>query len=133
MYGCLLGYPDEDCTDTLWILYSGEFLREKLSQIGDFRGENFCGLLAFATPKNAMPQISRRKLLQLATKLRNLQKVFPWKFPAIRYLDRRTSRFHYTTLEATAELAAPVWMYVHKLQEFCIPYILLATTQLKSA
>ena len=55
MYGCLLGYPDEDCTDTLWILYSGEFLREKLSQIGDFRGKNFRGLLAFAAPKNAMP------------------------------------------------------------------------------
>ena len=56
MYECLLGYPDEDCTDTMWILYSGEFLREKLLQIGDFRRENFRGLLAFAAPKNAMPR-----------------------------------------------------------------------------
>ena len=77
MYGCLLEYPDEDCTDILWILYSGKLSREKLSQIGDFREENFRGLLAFATPKNAMPQISQRKLPQIGTKTQ--QKFSPSK------------------------------------------------------
>jgi len=44
----------------MFIPYSG-----KLSQIGEqynFRRENFHGLLAFATPKDATPQISQRKL-----------------------------------------------------------------------
>ena len=45
------------------------FRGRKLSQIGekyDFHGENFRGLLAFATPKDATPQISWRKLLHIA-------------------------------------------------------------------
>ena len=56
---------------------AGNFQGRKLSQIGekyDFRGENFCGLLAFAVPKDGMPQILRRKLLRIATKLRNSHK-----------------------------------------------------------
>ena len=38
------------------ILYSRKLSREKVLQIGekyDVRGENFCGLLAFAVPKDA--------------------------------------------------------------------------------
>ena len=38
------------------ILYSRKLSREKLLQIGekyDVRGENFCGLFAFAAPKDA--------------------------------------------------------------------------------
>ena len=35
----------------------------------DFRGENFRGLLTFAAPKDATPQIAQRKLLHIATKL----------------------------------------------------------------
>ena len=41
----------------------------------DIRGENFRRLLAFATPKGAMPQISWRKLSRRATKLK-FAKVF---------------------------------------------------------
>ena len=38
------------------ILYSGKLSREEVLRIGekyDVRGENFCGLLAFAAPKDA--------------------------------------------------------------------------------
>ena len=52
--------------------YSG-----KLSRIGEKYG--FRGLLACAASKNATPQILRRKLLQIATKPRNSQKIFPSK------------------------------------------------------
>ena len=58
------------------------FWGRKLPWIGekyDFRGENFCRLLAFAAPKNAMPQILQRKLLQIATKLQNSWKFLPSK------------------------------------------------------
>ena len=50
---------------------AGNFQERKHSRIGekyDFHGENFHGLLACAAPKNATPQISRRKLLRIATK-----------------------------------------------------------------
>ena len=58
------------------------FWGRKLPWIGekyDFRGENFRRLLAFAAPKNAMPQILQRKLLQIATKLQNSWKFLPSK------------------------------------------------------
>ena len=65
------------------------FRGRKLSWIGEkyvFHGENFCGLLAFAAPKDPTPQILRRKLSRIATKLWNSQSFLPQKFPAIRYL-----------------------------------------------
>ena len=67
---------------------AGNFQRRKLSRIGekyDFHGENFCELLAFATPKDAMPQILQSKISRIATKPRNSRKFSPSKFPAIRY------------------------------------------------
>ena len=43
------------------------------------RGENFCGLLAFAVAKDATLQISWRKLSRIATKPRNSRKFSPSK------------------------------------------------------
>ena len=40
---------------------------------------HFRRLLAFAAPKNATPQILQRKLLRIATKPRNIAKVFSFK------------------------------------------------------
>ena len=68
---------------------AGNFRGRKLSRIGekyDFHGENFRGLLAFAAPKDATPQISRRKLLRIATKPQNLRSFLLRKCSAIRYL-----------------------------------------------
>ena len=60
--------------------YSGKLSREKTLRIGE--KYNFRGLLAFAVPKDAMPQILRRKLSCIATKPLNSQKVFSLKsFP----------------------------------------------------
>ena len=62
---------------------AGNFQGRKLSRIGEkynFHGGNFRGLLTFATPKDAMPQILRKKLSCIVTKPWNL-----WKFSAIRY------------------------------------------------
>ena len=56
----------------------GNFQQSKLLQICekyDFRGENFCGLLAFALPKDATPQILWRKLSHIGTKLVSPSKV----------------------------------------------------------
>ena len=64
------------------IPYSGKLSREKTFANWwkyDFRRENFRGLLAFAVPKDATPQISRRKLSCIATKLRNSWKFSPSK------------------------------------------------------
>ena len=61
---------------------AGNFRGRKLSQIGekyDFCRENFRGLLAFAVPKDAMPQISRTKLSRKATKPRDSHKFSPSK------------------------------------------------------
>ena len=61
---------------------SGKLSRRKLLRIGgkdDFRGENFSGLLACAVPRTPHPQILWRKLLLIATKLRNLRKFSPSK------------------------------------------------------
>ena len=60
----------------------GNFQGRKLSWIGekyDFCRENVCWLLACAAPKDATPPISRRKLSQIATKPRNLQRFSPSK------------------------------------------------------
>ena len=57
----------------------GNFQGRKLSRIGEkhnFRVENFRGMLALPCQRTPCPQISRRKLLQIATKLRKLQGVF---------------------------------------------------------
>ena len=54
-----------------------------------FEGENFRGLLAFATPKDAMPQILWRKLLHIYIypQNREIHKSFlPRKFSAIQYV-----------------------------------------------
>ena len=60
--------------------YSGKLSREKTLRIGE--KYDFRGLLAFAVPKDAMPQILRRKLSCIATKPLNSQKVFSLKsFP----------------------------------------------------
>ena len=61
---------------------AGNFRERKLLRIGekyDFHGENVRGLLAFAAPKDATPQISWRKLSCIATKPRNSQKFSPLK------------------------------------------------------
>ena len=50
----------------------------------NFHRENFCGLFTFAAPRTPRPQISRRKLSQIATKPRNSCKFSPSKV------------FHYT-------------------------------------
>ena len=58
----------------------GNFQGRKLLRISnkyDFRGENFHGLLAFAMLKDTTPQISQRKLSQLATKGPNSRKFSP--------------------------------------------------------
>ena len=62
-----------------WIPYSGKLSREKTFANYDFHGENFHGLLAFTTPKDATPHISQRKLLRIATKPRNSRKFSPSK------------------------------------------------------
>ena len=68
-----------------WAWYhriAGNFQGRKLLRIGekyDFHGENFRGSLACATPMNATPQISWRKLLWIASKPQNLQKFSPSK------------------------------------------------------
>ena len=61
---------------------AGNFRERKLLRIGekyDFRGENFRRLLTFAAPKVPHPQILRRKLSRIATKLRNSRKFSPSK------------------------------------------------------
>ena len=66
--------------------YSGKLSREKTFANWwkyDFRGENF---RAFAMPKDATPQISRRKFSRIAREIR--ESFLPWKFYAIRYFRR---------------------------------------------
>ena len=60
------------------------------------RGENFSGLLAFAVVKDAMPQISWRKLSRIATKLRN-----SWKFSCLKVFRYYFSTHKETTLQCT--------------------------------
>ena len=67
-----------------WEIYriAGNFQGRKLSRIGEkdnFHGENFRGMLVVPRQKTSRPQISRRKLLWIATKLRNLRKFSPSK------------------------------------------------------
>ena len=67
----------------------GNFWVRKLLWISekyDFHRENFRRLLTFAAPKDTTPQISQRKLSQIATKLWNFWKFLPRKFPAMQYL-----------------------------------------------
>ena len=62
--------------------YSGKLSREKTFANWwkyDFCRENFRRLLAFALPKDTTPQISRKKLSRIATKLRNSRKFSPSK------------------------------------------------------
>ena len=64
------------------IPYSGKLLREKTLANWwnhDFRRENFRGLLTFAAPKDATPQISQRKLSRITTKPQNSRKFSPSK------------------------------------------------------
>ena len=61
------------------ILYSGKLLREKTFADWwkyDFRGENFCGLLAFAAPKDAMPPNFTEKTFANSHKTVKSAKVF---------------------------------------------------------
>ena len=72
-----------------YVPYSGKLSREKTFANWwkcNFRKENFHGLVVFATPKDALPQISRRKLSHIATKLQISRKFSPSKV------------FHYTVL-----------------------------------
>ena len=59
--------------------------KKKLSQIGekyDFRGENFCGLLAYATPKDTTPPNFTEKTFANSHKTAKFMKVFSLKsFP----------------------------------------------------
>ena len=67
----------------------GNFQGRKLSRIGEkynFHGENFRGMLALPCQRTPCPQISQRKLLQIATKPRNLQEFSPSKVCNIWYL-----------------------------------------------
>ena len=66
--------------------YSGKLSREKTIANWwkfDFHRENFRGLLAFAIPKDGMPQISRRKLSRIVTKPWNLRSFLLQKFSAV--------------------------------------------------
>ena len=68
---------------------AGNFRGRKLSRIGEkyaFRGENFCGLLAFAVPKDATPQILQRKLSRIAQNREICKSFLPRKFSAIWYV-----------------------------------------------
>ena len=76
MYECLLGYPDEDWTDILWTLYSGTLSREKLSQIGGFRGE-LSWIARFCHAKERHAPNFTEKLSQIGTKTQ--QKFSPSK------------------------------------------------------
>ena len=70
------------CCTVVCIPYSGKLSREKTFANWwkyNFCGENFHRLLAFATPKDATLQISRRKLSRIATKLQNSRKFSPLK------------------------------------------------------
>ena len=68
------------------IPYSRKLLREKTFQIGkkkyDFRGENFHGLFAFATPKDTTPQNFVEKTFMNSHKTEKFM-ILPRKFPAI--------------------------------------------------
>ena len=58
---------------------AGNFRGRKLSRIGkkyDFRRQNFRRLLTLLPQRTPHPQILQRKLLRIATKLRNSWKVF---------------------------------------------------------
>ena len=82
---------------------AGNFRGRKLSQIGekyDFHGENFRGLLAFAALKVPHPQILRRKLSRIATKLRNSRKFSPSKVS------------HYTVLSCLGSLVGLLGSYI---------------------
>ena len=94
MYECLLGYPDEDCTDILWILYSGTLSREKLSQIGGFRGElSWIARFCHAKERHA-PNFTEKTF---TNRHKNATKVFSLESFPLWYLDRYTSKFHYAT------------------------------------
>ena len=67
------------CTGIKTYRIAGNFRGRKLSRIGEksnFRRENFCGLLAFATPKNATPLKFHEKTFANSHKTAKFTKVF---------------------------------------------------------
>ena len=69
------------CCQVAEIPYSGKLSREKtFARIGDFRGENYRGLLVFAAPKDATPSnFAEKTFARIATKPRNSRKFSPSK------------------------------------------------------
>ena len=65
----------------IWYRYhiAGNVRGRKLSQIGENRGENFCGLLPFPTPTNAMPPNFAEKTFTNSHKTAKFMKVFSLK------------------------------------------------------
>ena len=98
-----------------YILYSGKLSREKIFANWwkyNFRWENFRGLLAFAAPKDATPQISRGKLSRIATKPRNSRKFSPSKV------------FRYTVTAENPQLITAYecdFQYIAKEEKICHP------------
>ena len=64
----------------------GNFQGRKLLWIGDFRWENFSGLLVFAAPKNTtLPNVCGEKTFTNSHKIAKFASFLPRKFPAMWY------------------------------------------------
>ena len=92
----------------------GNFQERKLSRIDEkynFREENFCRLLAFAVPKDAMPPKFRRENFHEQPQNREIcGSLFLRKFPAIRYHGITVSRVNsYCALPLLESLFIMVW------------------------
>ena len=93
----------------------GNFWGSKLSRICEkynFCWESFCRMLAFAAPKNTMPQISQRKTFAYSHKTTKFTELFSLK------------RFRCTVIEPTTRLIShkPVWStYGSQWNDYCVP------------
>ena len=131
------------CSSKVWSIgelpYNGKLSREKSFANWwkyNFRGENFRGLLAFAAPKDMMPQNSQRKLSSIAKKQRNWRKFSPSK--VFHYTvcysdtDNRDLNLVYPQLYvSTSALTAP-WRLHHCFTHMCSKGLALVTTQYTS-
>ena len=78
----------------------------------DFRGKNFSGLLACAAPRTPHPQISRRKLLLIATKPQNSRKFSPSKVSCYTVITPLNPKF--LSLQSSFSLHMPLThLYLH--------------------
>ena len=74
---------------TLYYHIAGNFWGRKLLRNGekyDFHGDNFCGLLAFAAPKDAMLSNFAEKLANSNKTAKFVKSFLPQKFPTVRYV-----------------------------------------------